>query len=287
MKKKRIPQENTSRAYRIQFLYRPGRRLGDDAMQSLVRELREVAGTCFETIPPYQALQGSREELSDKVITVARQWDGSMVGFCSTVLLPVPGVGEVLHLGLTCVRPEARGAGLTHLLMKKAVVGYLLRHKPVGRVWVTNCAAVLSSLGNVALYFDRVVPSPFAKTQPSEKHVRIARAIGERYRNKLYIRQEAFLDETCFVFRGSVRDTVFQKSESDTRYHHRNRFLNEYYRRLMNFREGDEVLQVGHVSVLTALRYGRRKKKREKRPAAGLSVLSPGFVSDRAENWAA
>jgi hypothetical protein len=73
MKKKRIPQENTSRAYRIQFLYRPGRRLGDDAMQSLVRELREVAGTCFETIPPYQALQGSREELSDKVITVARQ----------------------------------------------------------------------------------------------------------------------------------------------------------------------------------------------------------------------
>jgi len=287
MKIKRMLRKKKSHPYRIQFLYRPGKKLGDEAIQILVRELREVAGTCFETIPPYQALLGSREELSDKVITVARQSDGSMVGFCSTVLLPVPGVGEILHLGLTCVRPEARGAGLTHLLMKKAVVGYLLRHKPVGRVWVTNCAAVLSSLGNVALYFDRVVPCPFGKIQPSEKHVRIARAIGEKYRRKIYIREEAVLDEKRFVFRGSVRDTVFQKSASDTRFHHRNGFLNEYYKRLMNFHEGDEVLQVGHVSVLTALRHGRRKRKLQKRAAEGWSVLPRGLTSDGAENWAA
>lgn len=248
-------------AFRIEFLYRPGLKLSDEALGCLVREIRGVAETCFEEIPNYQALEGSREELIDKVITLARRPDGSVAGFCSTVLLPVPGLGEVLHLGLTCVRPEARGSGLTHLLMKKAVVGYLLRRKPVGRLWITNCAAVLSSLGNVALYFDKVVPSPFAKARPSQDYLRIARAISEIYRKKIYIREEAVLDEEWFVFRGSVKNTVFQKSPTDTRFHHRNGALNEFYRRLMDFQEGDEVLQVGQVSVLTTLRHGRRKKK--------------------------
>lgn len=257
-------KKRRSKPYRIQFLYRPGLHLADQDLRNLVREIREVAGTCFETIPEYQALEGSRQELSDKVITVARRSDGSMAGFCSTVLLPVTGLGEVLHLGLTCVRPEDRGAGLTHLLMKKAVVGYLLRRRPIGRLWITNCAAVLSSLGNVALYFDRVVPCPFGKTRPSRKHLRIARAIDEAYRRKIYIREDAVLDENRLVFRRSVKDTVFQKSPEDTRFHHRNRFLNEYYKKLMNFSEGDEVLQIGHVSVLTAWRHGRRKKKLQK-----------------------
>lgn len=268
--------------YQIQFLYRPGLHLRDPDLQTLVQEIREVAATCFETIPEYQALEGSRQELSDKVITVARRSDGSMAGFCSTVLLPVPGLGEVLHLGLTCVRPEARGSGLTHLLMKKAVVGYLLRRKPIGRLWITNCAAVLSSLGNVALYFDRVVPCPFGKTRPSQKHLRIARAIDEAYRRKIYIRDDAVLDEDQLVFRRSVKGTVFQKSLEDTRFHHRNRFLNEYYGKLMNFSEGDEVLQIGHVSVLTAWRHGRRKKQLQKQaavPDASRSVRRP-FLSE-------
>lgn len=263
-----IGKKRRSKPYRIQFLYRPGLHLPDRDLQNLVQEIREVAATCFETIPEYQALEGSRQELSDKVITVARQSDGSVAGFCSTVLLPVPGLGEVLHLGLTCVRPDARGSGLTHLLMKKAVVGYLLRRKPIGRLWITNCAAVLSSLGNVALYFDRVVPCPFGKNRPSQKHLRIARTIDEAYRGKIYIREDAVLDEGRLVFRRSVKDTVFQKSPEDTQFHHRSQFLNEYYRKLMDFNEGDEVLQIGHVSVLTALRHGRRKKKLQKQAAA-------------------
>lgn len=261
----------------MQFLYRPGRWLGDGPLRDLVGELREVAAVCFEEVPEYQVLQGSREELSDKVLSVARRPDGSMAGFCSTVLLPVPGVGEVLHLGLTCVRPEDRRGGLTHRLMKKAVVGYLVRHRPLGRVWITNCAAVLSSLGNVALYFDSVFPSPFGDVKPSGRHHRIAREIGERFRRKIYIREDALFDRDRFVFRGSVKDTVFQKSADDRQFHHRDDYLNRFHMSLMNFSEGDEVLQVGHVSALTAAKHTlRRRKLRRQATHSGPGRTWPG-----------
>jgi hypothetical protein len=144
-----------------------------------------VARTCFAELPDYQCLRGTREELSDKVISVARRLDGTMAGFCSMALLPVPRVGQVLHMGLTCVRPEDRSAGLTHLLNSKAVTHYLVRYRPLGRQWISNVACVLSSLGNIALHCDNVYPSPFQDSQPSKTHLRIAEAINHKYREKI------------------------------------------------------------------------------------------------------
>ena len=147
--------------YKVEFLYRPGHSYSDQELQKLVSELQEVASSCFDTLPNYQCLAGSREELSDKVITVARNNRGKLIGFCSAALLPVSGVGSVFHLGLTCVHPKARGLGLTHVLTSKVLVKYLLLHRPLGRQWISNVACVLSSLGNCAVYFRDVYPSPF------------------------------------------------------------------------------------------------------------------------------
>ncbi|MBN1772998.1 MAG: hypothetical protein JXB32_17140 [Deltaproteobacteria bacterium] len=72
-------------------------------------------------------------------------------------------MGPVLHRGLTWVRPDARGRGLTHKLTSHAGIGHLLRCRPFGRLWITNCACVLSSLGHVALNLDDVYPSPFLR----------------------------------------------------------------------------------------------------------------------------
>lgn len=62
------------------------------------------------------------------------------------------------------------------------------------------------------------------------------------------------------MFRGSARDTVFQKRRHDRAYHHRHAVLNRFYAARMSFDEGDEVLQVGFVTLLTGLRHwlGRR-----------------------------
>jgi len=176
------------------------------------------------------------------------------------LLLRVDGVGEVVHLGLTCVRPDDRSAGLTHRLTRKALTGYMVRKKPVGKLWVTNCAAVLSSLGNVAMHFEGVYPSPDGPEAPTEVHRLIAQTVHEYYRDKIYIHKRAVFDEENFVFRGSVEETVFQKDEEDERYRHRIQELNSYYGRLMDFEKGDEVLQVGFCTVLTSIRHIWRKR---------------------------
>lgn len=243
-------------SYRYQFLYRPGLSLDDTKLRHLVKEIRDVASSCFEEIPEYQAMTGSRDELADTVISAAWRSDGTMAGFCSTVILNVPGVGDVQHLGLTCVRPEDRSNGLTHVLTHKAVGGYLMRHKPViGKLWVSNCAAVLSSLVNVSLYFEQVYPSPFASTRPTENHRKIAATIDRHYRHRIYIHRDATFDNDAFVFRGSVKGTMFQKSSGETCYYHRNHELNDYYKNRMVFDNGDEVLQVGYATTFAAVRH--------------------------------
>ncbi len=246
--------------YRIELLHRPGLRLSEADFARLVANVRAVAAECFEEIPDYQCMRGTRAELSDKVMTLAWRPDGTLAGFCSAVLLPVPRVGEVLHLGLTCVAQRDRSSGLTHRLMSKLTIQFLLRHRPLSRVWVTNVACVLSSLANVGRHFDQVYPSPEGPEIPTITHRRIAEAIDALYRDKIYIRHDAELDRDAFVFRGSVLGTVFQKDEGDSRFHHRDDASNAFYTSLLSFEDGDEVLQIGSMSLLTGLRYLRRKR---------------------------
>ena len=246
----------------MQFLCRPGRTLGDAELARLTAAVREVASTCFDELPPYQVMLGTRSAFSDKAIALAWSPSGQLVGFCSCVLIEVEGVGEVLHLGLTCVRPDHRGSGLTHKLTAKAVRGYMFRRNPFRKVWFSNCAAVLSSLGNVALHFDEVYPSPFGSPVPGDAHLRIALAIDVRHREGIYIREDAVFDANAFVFRGSVPGTVFEKEEHDRRFHHRRPDMNRWYGARMDFGRGDEVLQVGSISLLTAARHFLRRGRR-------------------------
>ncbi|MCX8125255.1 MAG: GNAT family N-acetyltransferase [Spirochaetes bacterium] len=240
--------------YKYQILHKPGTYMSDPEIKKLVHEIREVAATAFNPIPEYQAMCGTREELSDKVIALA--WDkNTLAGFASTVELYIPGIGNILHLGLTVVRPEHRSNGLTHLLMQKAITSYILKHAIYfDKLWITNCAAVLSSLVNVALHFEQVYPSPKNVTYTAQ-HKIIAETINVLYRNKLYIRHDSIFDEKNHIFKGSIKGTVFQKDANDTSYYHRNSTYNNYYKNLMDFKNGDEVLQVGYASIPAAIRH--------------------------------
>ena len=159
--------------FRFEVMYRPGQNLGDKEINELIRHLNSVGQSCFDELPTYQVFKGTREAFRDKVLALA--WDGqTLAGFCSELILKVEGLGEVLHLGLTCIKPEYRSSGLTHRLTSKATMCYLLRSgRLLGKIWVTNCAAVLGSLVNVYLHFDSVFPSPTNDARPSENHLKI------------------------------------------------------------------------------------------------------------------
>lgn len=246
----------------IEFHHRPGRRLAAADRARLAAELCRVGETCFEALPDYQVFRGA-DALEDKVITIARDASGRAVGFCAGILLDVPGVPSALHLGLTCVDPAARGRRLTHRLTGRLATQYLARHRPLGRTWISNVACVLSSVGNVALNFDAVFPSPWLH-RPSATHRAIAEAISARYRDDIHIDPAAVFDARRFVFRGSVGGTVFHKDADDRRFHHREPGLNAFYTALLDFEAGDEVVQIGHFSLATLRRYlasgfGRRR----------------------------
>lgn len=267
-RKKKLPfplrRKKSKYPFRFQLLIRPGLVLEEAQLQHLIEKVNNVSATCFAELPDYQVMSGKREEFEDKVLAIAWRPDGEIAGFCSCVLLPVPGIGQVLHLGLTVVRPEDRGMGLTHFLTRRAVTGYIMRHRPVGRLWCSNCAAVLSSLGNVAMHFDKVFPSPFEHSNPSKKHQKIAEAIDKYYRQKMYVREDAVFDREHFIFRGSVKETVFQKDADDERYYHRRGLINEYYKSVMDFTQGDEVLQIGYCSVISSFKHKIRIRKQTK-----------------------
>ena len=237
--------------FRFEVMYRPGHNLGDKELSELVSHLHSVGQSCFDELPTYQVFKGTRDAFQDKVLALA--WNGEkLAGFCSELILKVDGIGEVLHLGLTCIRPEYRSSGLTHRLTSKATMCYLLRSgRLLGKIWVTNCAAVLGSLVNVYLHFDSVYPSPANDAHPSENHLKIAEAIDRFYREDLYIHSNAVFDQKSFLFRGSIKDTAFEKAEDDRRFHHRNTDHNNYYRNLISFENGDEVLQVGYAGLFT------------------------------------
>ncbi len=255
---------------RIDVFYKPGLSMNDSALENFSVMIKDAAASCFGALPDYQVMRGTRDELRDKVIAVA--WSDAtktqIDGFCSSVLLPVEGVGEVLHLGLTCVRPSARSRGLTHVLTHKAVASQLFRTSPIiGKLWISNCAAVLSSLVNVALYFENVYPSPFARSRKTKEYDLIAAAIDAYYRDKMFINDDAVFDGESFIFQKSVKNTVFQKEGSDPTFHHRNRILNSYYQGILDFDRGDEVLQIGYASTFAAIKHMLRMNNKKVHPA--------------------
>lgn len=250
--------------FQIEVFEKPGQILGDTPLAELSNDIQDIAKSCFHTLPDYQAMVGTREALSDKLISIARDDAGKAQGFCAMVFLDIEGVGRVLHLGLTCVHPEARGRRLTHFLVKKALTGYLLKQNPFGKIWISNCAAVLSSLGNVAMHFEQVFPSPFYSGTPGGTHLKIARAIDSRFRDKMYVMPDAVLDENRFVFRASVKGTVFHKEKNDLAYHHRKNGLNRFYANIMNFENGDEVLQIGYFRLVSVVKYVLRQHRIKK-----------------------
>ena len=261
--------------FNYEVIFYPGKCQTQSQNEKLVQEIKEVVATCLEEVPSYQVLTGEKEELDRAIVATARDSKGRLLGFCSALVLDIEAVGRVFHTGLTCVHPRARGKKLTHKLTSKILTQFLLKESMFDSTWITNCACVLSSIGNVAKYFEEVYPSPYGPKAPSFEHLQIAKEVSTKYRAQLEINNTANFNEETFVFEGSVDGTVWEKDPNDIRFHHREKELTAYYKDLLDFSRGDEVLQVGKVSLMTIPKYfGKQalKKTVKKLPFFGNQV---------------
>jgi len=230
--------------YSCDIFERPGLEWPPEKKLELIHELRALAVQCFPSLPDYQCLSlSSPNALDDKLIAVARRdGTGEVIGFSSAVLLEVPQVGTVLHTGLTCTHPSERRSGLTIGLFAN-LFGHLL--SMFDGVWLTNLAAIPSSLVSIYLVASNVFPSPDVST-PSLNHLAIAQAVSDSHRHTMMISPDAVFDSASFVFRDSnPSGSPFRKNVNDPALQHRNSQINDFYRNFLNGGEGDELLQVG------------------------------------------
>lgn len=245
----------------------PGLRWTKDRTTILVDQLRDVATDAFglstpSLLPNYQCLV--YDGLDDKIIVVATDCTGRMLGFLSCVILPIPTLqNPVIHLGLMCVRPEALCHGLTQRLTRQFLQGYITSHIDVllgiRKIWFTNCACVCRTLGAIARSLDTVYPSPQyppSNGPPTRTHALIAESIAasDALREAMYVPSSAEYDGKNSVFRGSAQTTIFMKNKDDARYHHRDRTMTDFYQALMDWQRGDEVLQVGQLGIWALVR---------------------------------
>lgn len=170
-------------------------------------------------------------------------------------------------MGLMCARPEALSHGLAQRLTSRLLRGYLTNHVDallgLRKIWFTNIACVCRTLGAIALELDMVYPSPQfppSNGPPTETHALIAETISatDAFRRALYIPPSSVYDKTTSVFRRSVSGTMFMKDKEDKRYHHRDPYINKFYQELVNWENGDEVLQVGMLGVWSLVTHWKK-----------------------------
>jgi hypothetical protein len=121
-----------ARPARIQFQFQPARALGARGIAQLAADLRALA----RRARPEAELPAACEPaaLTQRVLALARDPAGELCGFASARLLPVPGLGEALHLEVVRATGPEREA-LSARLAEAVVRGYCLRFSFPARLW--------------------------------------------------------------------------------------------------------------------------------------------------------
>ncbi|MFC7379471.1 hypothetical protein [Brevundimonas sp. GCM10030266] len=235
-----------------------------EALAELVADLRAVAAlTLGESDLAYGVLGGDVERLRNCVVTVVYQKAagaerGRPVAFNILSLLDVELAGRptrVMHLGLVMVDPALRGRGLSSTLYGLTCVLMFLTGQ--GRaLWVSNVSQVPAVVGMVAETFSEVFPSPRPGTRRSFDHLSLARQIMARHRSAFGVGEEAGFDEAGFVITDAYTggSDALKKTFEQAAPHRQDRY-NAFCRDQLDYRRGDDLLQLGRIDMAAAGRY--------------------------------
>jgi hypothetical protein len=244
---------------------RPGEWASDAELKTLTEELRTVAaaGQKGKPVPEYGVLLGQRADLARRIIAVAySRPDGRPVGFNALVAMDLEigvQVQTVLHLGLTYIDPAFQGQALPALLY--GAPSFLLFFRGGLRsFWVSNVTQVPAVAGKFAATYAEVYPSPVIPVRQTFTHLALARQIMLKERAAFGVAPEAPYDEA----RGVILDSYTGGSDELKKTFaeapkHRDPRVNAWCERELNYDRGDDVLQLGRVSLGAATRFLREK----------------------------
>ncbi|RZJ17233.1 MAG: hypothetical protein EON91_10135 [Brevundimonas sp.] len=251
----------------LRIVERPDVALDAAEIAVLLADLRHIAAlTLNEDALAYGVLGGDVERLRNCVVTIVYQGarkgsPGRPVAFNILSLLDVDLAGRpanVMHLGLVMVDPAFRGRGLSATLYGLTCVLMFLAGQ--GRpLWISNVSQVPAVVGMVAETFSDVFPSPRAGTRRSFDHLTLARQIMARHRAAFGVGPEAGFDEARFVITDAYTGgSDALKKTFEQAAPHRIEAYNAFCRERLDYRRGDDLIQIGRIDMAAAGRYLRK-----------------------------
>jgi len=251
---------NTSQKYETRILETPGLWMEKAELEGLRECLNTVAS---KTLPDKQLNYGifakKGDALDRTIITlVVEKETGQPVAFNALAMIEIDlgaRVEKVLHLGLVMIDPEVRSQGLSWILYGLTCVFLFLRNQ-LRPIWISNVTQVPAVVGMVSETFSDVYPSPVTNNRCSLAHLLIVRQILENHRHVFGVGDEAKFDEKRFVITNAYTggsDELKKTFAKTTK--HRNPVFNEYCRSELNYRRGDDVIQLGKIDLNASRRF--------------------------------
>lgn len=259
------------RSFSAKTFDQPGRWMSDEELKQLIADMRNVSEGSLDESPTYgvfcENFEDAREALSNRLCTIV--YDRQVpVAFTAIVFLPsLDGKDVVVHLGLTMIKQDYRGKRIQTPMMTQCMTLPLVNLGVLGYT-LTSIAASPAGVGSVADQMDNVHPHyDGSSTADPSFHLPIARFILANFRHEFGTAASAVFDEETFVVRGSNDPKgggafQFIKQDGEPVSKYKVEMCNEFCRKMIDLKRGDEVFQVARVHLIQRmLTAGKRKEK--------------------------
>lgn len=252
----RIPLAN---GYDLALWERPGELLSDLELVGLVDDLRAVAARSSgeASLTLYGPLLYDREEQTQRLVAVVyRRSDGRPLAFNAQRYFEIDVNGRrerIVHLGLVCVDPRARGRRVCHWMYYLSNI-VLLVHNRFRRYWISNVTQVPSVVGQVSQHYDRVFPSPDPDARQTPFHRAAARQLFESERAAFGVGDDATYDPGRQIIRNAYTggSDHLKKAYRDAP-KARDARVNHFCRYSLDYEQGDDFLQIASWGIRTTL----------------------------------
>lgn len=231
----------------------PGLWCSDKDLDLITQDLLKVAKKCQgdKEVPIYGVLEGRREDMSHRLITIAYdRKTNEPVGFSAQIFLDLYDEGfheRILHLGLIYVDKSAQGKNISYLLSVFPNLLILVKNG-FRDVWISNVSQVPAVVGLVAKNYFNVFPN-IDGTKQSFRHQKLADLIIDNHNEAFGVGDDAFWDRDRQIIENAYTggsDNLKKSFEDSPK--HRNEQFNALCKKELNYERGDDFLQLGVLS---------------------------------------
>lgn len=256
----------TKGGVRIRIIEQPGLWMSDSECQQVIGDLAHVVSKMDKGNLEYGVVQGKKEALDRSILTIIYDRENVPVAFNALAFMDciLRGVStKVVHLGLVVVDPNCRAKGFAWALY--GLTTFLLYFKNHLRpLWISSVTQVPAVVGMVTASLTNVFPSGEEGEHRSFDHLVLARQIMNDYRLVFGVGSDATFNEDKFIIENSYTggSDNLKKTFEEVQLHRDPKF-NEYCKRHLDYKRGDDFLQIGQINLRTSWVYISRMVPRD------------------------